>query len=139
MCGYQSLVVLTSSFSHVRFVFQGDWAKSFNYLKALNAWNLVPRKDLVLSMLKVKVQEEAVRTYLLTYSSQYASLSLDQLASMFELPDKQVRLVNSSLVRHCIRVHGSPSCYYVTVCIYAPAAPCVRIRMRPCSGKPRPS
>ncbi|GIL91165.1 hypothetical protein Vretimale_18799 [Volvox reticuliferus] len=77
---------------------QGDWSKSFNYLKSLNAWNLLPKKDQVLGMLKVKVQEEAVRTYLLTYSSQYASLSLDQLASMFELPDKQIYSIASKMM-----------------------------------------
>jgi hypothetical protein len=68
---------------------QGEWARSFEFLRGLNAWALLPRKEAVLGMLRGKVQEEAVRTYLLTYAQQYASLSLDTLAASFQLPDKQ--------------------------------------------------
>lgn len=69
---------------------KGDWRKAHTYITALNVWALVPQKDSVLAMLRTKLQAEALRTYLFNYSSQYSSLSLDQLCSMFELEEKKV-------------------------------------------------
>lgn len=47
-------------------------------------------QESVLLMLCEKLQTEALRTYLFFYSSQYSSLSLDTLVSMFGLPEKRV-------------------------------------------------
>ena len=42
-------------------------------------------------MLRERVQAEALRTYLFAFGLHYASLSLDQLATSFQLPEKKVR------------------------------------------------
>lgn len=70
---------------------RGDWRKAFEYLAGLSSWALIPGKDAVLGMLKAKLQQEGLRTYLLTYGAFYHSLSQDQLCDMFDLSDKQAR------------------------------------------------
>jgi hypothetical protein len=44
----------------------------------------------VLAMLRERVQTEALRTYLFAYGLHYASVSQDQLATSFQLPDTKV-------------------------------------------------
>jgi translation initiation factor 3 subunit C len=50
-----------------RALMRGDWQKAYNFVAALNSWNLVPQREAVLGMLKAKLQEEALRTYLFSY------------------------------------------------------------------------
>lgn len=48
------------------------------------------QKEAVLAMLRQKLQEEGLRTYLLSYGRFYSSLSIVQLCDMFELPKAKV-------------------------------------------------
>ena len=44
----------------------------------------------MLGMLRAKLQEEGLRTYLLAYGRFYSSLSIAQLCDMFELGERKV-------------------------------------------------
>lgn len=69
---------------------RGDWNAAYETLKTLSSWKLIPKCEAVLAMLKQKLQEEGLRTYLFAYGAYYKSLSHAQLATMFDLPEKKV-------------------------------------------------
>ncbi|SCZ89235.1 BZ3500_MvSof-1268-A1-R1_Chr9g10339 [Microbotryum saponariae] len=65
---------------------QGDWQRCVDLIHSIKVWNLMPSERKVKEMLKRKIQEEGLRTYVFTYAPFYSTLSLEQLASTFELP-----------------------------------------------------
>eukprot|EP00891_Asterochloris_glomerata_P007222 jgi/Astpho2/7222/fgenesh1_pm.00113_%23_10_t len=78
----------------------GQWGQAYEYLAALTVWPLIGgvRKDDVLAMLRTKLQESALKTYLFTYGNYYSSLSLEQLSTMFDMPQKKVHSLVSRLM-----------------------------------------
>eukprot|EP00850_Spirogloea_muscicola_P006978 SM000034S12732 [mRNA] locus=s34:471145:477221:- [translate_table: standard] len=83
-----------------RALFKGDWRKAMDILNALDVWKLLPSRvsEHVLEMVKGKIQEEGLRTYLFTFSPHYDFMSLDQLIKMYELPEAVVHSIVSKMI-----------------------------------------
>lgn len=77
---------------------RGDWRECHNLISSLKVWSLVPDKDSMLAMLKEKVKEEGLRTYLFSYSNNYDSINQQVLADLFELPVKSVHCIVSKMM-----------------------------------------
>ena len=80
----------------------GEWRNCVQFLvnEKMNnkVWDLMPQSSNVKLMLTEKVKEESLRTYLFRYSSVYESISIENLALMFELPKSQVYSVVSKMI-----------------------------------------
>ncbi|KAL1192686.1 Eukaryotic translation initiation factor 3 subunit C [Cardamine amara subsp. amara] len=78
---------------------KGEFQKVFEVLNSLDVWKLLKNRDCILNMVKARINEEALRTYLLTYSSScYKSLSLDELAKIFDISESQVHSIVSKMM-----------------------------------------
>ncbi|CAI5438264.1 unnamed protein product [Caenorhabditis angaria] len=80
----------------------GDWKKCRDYIvnEKMNqkVWNLFYNPEPVKVMVVRRIQEESLRTYLLTYSTVYATVSLTKLSNLFELSKKDVHSIISKMI-----------------------------------------
>ena len=78
----------------------GEWKKASDIIIGLEVWNLIPAEGgiKVKEMLMIKVKEEAVKTYLLTYGQHYKSISISHLETMFELSNASIKRLISKMI-----------------------------------------
>lgn len=76
----------------------GDWQKCVELIHGIKIWSLMPRQDALKEMLTKKIQEEALRTYLFTYSSYYSTVSIEYLATSFQLTEPEVTSIVSRMI-----------------------------------------
>lgn len=74
----------------------GNWRAAADFLLGLRVWRLVTDSEDIKEMLRKKLKEEGLRTYLFSYGAFYSSFSLDELASAFDVRVSlsQLRLIN---------------------------------------------
>ncbi|OCF43476.1 eukaryotic translation initiation factor 3 subunit C [Kwoniella heveanensis CBS 569] len=76
----------------------GEWEKARDLILSIKIWTLLDNVADIKDILAKKIQEEGLRTYLFTYSSYYASLSLSHLATTFSLPTSTVTSIISRMI-----------------------------------------
>lgn len=77
---------------------QGEWKRCSDLLLNLTVWNLLPNPETVKEMMLKKIKEEALRTYMLAYSSHYKSMKLEQLCELFAMKENEVHAVVSKMM-----------------------------------------
>ncbi|KAF7187821.1 Eukaryotic translation initiation factor 3 subunit C [Pseudocercospora fuligena] len=78
----------------------GEWKKAAEFITSIKIWDLLPKADEIKQMLEVQIQEEGLRTYLFTYAPFYDTLSIDNLAGMFDLEPRKVAAIVSKMIHH---------------------------------------
>ena len=76
----------------------GEWKKCRDLIHAIKIWDLMPEIDTIKPMLTRKIQEEGLRTYLFTYAAHYTSISIDHLATAFDLTPVVVHSIVAKMI-----------------------------------------
>eukprot|EP00300_Choanocystis_sp_HF-7_P042265 c9028_g1_i1.p1 GENE.c9028_g1_i1~~c9028_g1_i1.p1 ORF type:complete len:730 (-),score=191.23 c9028_g1_i1:9-2198(-) len=77
---------------------KGEVRECFDMLQNLKIWALLPNPEPVKQVLRRKICEEGLRTYLFTYSHLYRSISSSVLCEMFELAPTEVHSIVSRMI-----------------------------------------
>lgn len=91
---------------------KGNWSKAYELLASIKIWKLLTDTELLLSMLKKQLQVEGLRTYIFTYKAIFSKLSVEKLATTFQLEkDAVVEIVEKMLTNG--EVKGSLENFFI--------------------------
>jgi translation initiation factor 3 subunit C len=76
----------------------GDWKKCDEWIQGIKFWKHIPESSTVKAMLRAKICEEGLRTWLISNGLYYESMSLKTLASMFEIGEEKVYSIVSKMI-----------------------------------------
>ncbi|KAJ1646080.1 Translation initiation factor 3 subunit c [Coemansia asiatica] len=76
----------------------GDWEAARDNIQEIKIWSLLPDCEEIKQMLAAKIQIEALRTYLFTYSTQFESIGLEDLSTMFGMSKNKVYCLLARMV-----------------------------------------
>lgn len=85
---------------------KGDVDSTVNYLMSLDAWKYLHEKDATLKLLEDRVKVDCLKVFVITYGSNYESLTLERMAGKFMLTEGAVRaqvsrlLLDNTIVGH---------------------------------------
>lgn len=83
-----------------RCLMRGDWNGAYNHVRGVRSWKALSSttRTETLERLKELLKVEALRTFSLSYSSYFESMSTSQLSHLFGLPDAKVHSVLSKMI-----------------------------------------
>ncbi|CDU16927.1 eukaryotic translation initiation factor 3 subunit C, putative [Plasmodium yoelii] len=90
-----------------KYLQKGNWKMCCEKIFSLSIWPKFTDKEKVQAILKEKIKQEAMRTYIFRYISVYDSFSIDQLCVMFDLPQNTVHSILSKMMVN----HEIPACW----------------------------
>lgn len=81
-------------------ILAGDWQRAVDLLTGLEVWNLIPGDggEKAKVMLRQRLKEEAVRTFMLLNGANYESLSLEHICMMFDVEQNSTRRIISRMI-----------------------------------------
>ena len=77
---------------------EGNWKECCKLVLNIRVWALFKREREVKDMLRVRIKETTLETYLYGFSQAFSSISLSSLSSKFELPESTVSKIVSQLI-----------------------------------------
>lgn len=78
----------------------GELEEARDFLMSIKIWDIMPQAEEIKTMLTLKVQEETLRTYVLSYARYYDSIALSDLSVRFSVPPETVLRLVSKMILH---------------------------------------
>ena len=82
----------------VQRLINGEWSKALESVDKLPVWGLLPEPEATRAFMKVQIQREGLRAFLIAHYAHYDSISLKSLAERFELPEAEAHAVVSKML-----------------------------------------
>ncbi|ANQ06434.1 Eukaryotic translation initiation factor 3 subunit C [Plasmodium coatneyi] len=90
-----------------KYLQKGNWKMCCEKIFSLSIWSKFNDREKVQNILREKIKQEAMRTYIFRYISIYDSFSVDQLCIMFDLNQNVVHSILSKMMIN----HEIPACW----------------------------